>query len=139
MVPTLFGPWAAKLIQIADPQPGERVLDVGCGTGIVARQVSARLGANGTVTGLDLSPNVLAVARAAAARESVAIKWHEGVAEQLPFPENRFDLVLQHLDARARQGIVAAITADMKSPLKEVTQDEHVVIPFHATIARAWS
>lgn len=252
MVPTLFGPWATNLIQAADPRPGERVLDVGCGTGIVARQVASQLGAAGAITGLDLNPNMLAVARAAAAREGVAIiEWHEGSAEQLPFPESSFDLVLcqfalmlfankaaaltemrrvatksgrvlvsvwqgldrhpfyqtlhnviqqrlgmsalqdifalgdadelralameagfrrveveaismtvrfpnpdgflageidvdtaaipsmQHLDAQARQVIVAAISADMELPLKEITHDDHVVIPFHANMVKA--
>jgi ubiquinone/menaquinone biosynthesis C-methylase UbiE len=94
MVPALFGPWATNLIQAADPRPGDRVLDVGCGTGIVARQVASRLGARGAVTGVDLSPNMLAVARATAAREGMAIEWREGSAEQLPFPESSFDLVL---------------------------------------------
>ena len=67
IVPTLFGPCARNFIQAADPKPGERVLDVGCGTGIVAREVASRLGTTGAVTGIDLSSNMLAVARAAAA------------------------------------------------------------------------
>jgi SAM-dependent methyltransferase len=206
----------------------------------------------GAVTGVDPSPNMLAVAKAAAAREGMAIEWREGSAEQLPFPESSFDLVLcqfalmffadksaalaemrrvvtsngrvlvsvwqgldrhpfyqtlhnviqqrvgisalqdifaldstdelraralsagfqrieiepfsltarfpnpdafiageievdtaaipsiQHLDARARQAIVSAITADMQSSLGEVTFDNHVVIPFHAHIVKAW-
>jgi hypothetical protein len=45
---------------------------------------------------------------------------------------------MQHLDAEARHEIVSAITADMKSPLNEVTHDDRVVIQFHASIARAW-
>lgn len=94
MVPTLFGPWATKLIEAADPQPGERVLDLGCGTGIVARQVAWRLGTGGAVTGIDLSPDMLAVAQASAAREGAAIEWCQGSAETLPFPEQTFDLVL---------------------------------------------
>lgn len=94
MVPTLFGPWAAKLIQAADPQPGERVLDVGCGTGIVARQVAERLGGPARVTGVDISPHMLAVARASAAREGAAIEWRQGSAEQLPFPDRSHDVVL---------------------------------------------
>lgn len=251
MVPTLFAPWASYLIQSANPQPGERVLDVACGTGIIARRVAPRVGLNGKVIGLDLNPNMLTVARAAAEREGLAIEWREDRAEKLPFQDGSFDLVLcqfalmffadrhaalaemhrvltkggrvslsvwqglerhpfyqtlddviqrrlgmsgvqepfalgdagelrtllteagfqhveiepvsmtarfpdpegflageidvdtaaipsmQHLDARARQALIAAIREDMAAPLREVTQDNHVVLPFHAHIARA--
>ena len=94
MVPTLFAPCARILIQAANPKPGERVLDVGCGTGIVAREVASRLGATGAVTAVDLSANMLAVARAAASREGLTIEWREGNAEQLRFHDGAFDLVL---------------------------------------------
>lgn len=251
MVPTLFAPWASHLVQSANPQPGERVLDLACGTGIVARHVAPRLGAKGAVTGLDLNPYMLAVARAAAEREGLTIEWREGRAEHVPFPDGTFDLVLcqfglmffadrpvalaeshrvlknagrlslnvwqsldrhpfyktlhnviqqrlgisalqnifalgevaqlrtllggagfhrveiepvsltarfpnpagflageidvdtaaipsmQSLGAQARQAIIAAISEDMKAPLDEVTQDDHVVIAFHAHVAHA--
>jgi ubiquinone/menaquinone biosynthesis C-methylase UbiE len=94
MVPTLFAPWAARLIDAGDPQPGERILDVGCGTGIVARQVASRIGAGGSITAIDLSPDMLAVARARSAGEGLVIEWREGRAEQLPFEDDSFDLVL---------------------------------------------
>lgn len=94
MVPTLFAPCARILIEAADPKPGERVLDVGCGTGSVAREVASRLGATAALSAVDLSPNMLAVARAAAAREGLTIDWHEGNAEHLPFHDAAFDLVL---------------------------------------------
>ena len=80
MVPTLFAPCARILVQAADPKPGERVLDVGCGTAIVAREVASRLGATGAVTGIDLSASMLAVASATAARERLTIEWREGNA-----------------------------------------------------------
>lgn len=94
MVPTLFAPWSAYLIQAANPQPGQHILDVGCGTGIVARRVAPLVEPNGRITGLDLNPNMLAVARAAADREHLAIEWREGPAEKLPFPDRGFDSVL---------------------------------------------
>jgi ubiquinone/menaquinone biosynthesis C-methylase UbiE len=94
MVPTLFAPWASRLVQTANPQPGERILDVACGTGVVARQVASYIGSTGKVIGLDINPNMLVVARAMAERQGLAIDWHEGRAEALPFPDRSFDLVL---------------------------------------------
>jgi ubiquinone/menaquinone biosynthesis C-methylase UbiE len=93
MVPALFAPWASRLVQSANLHPGQRVLDLACGTGIVARRAASLLKGSGSVTGLDLNPNMLAVAREAG-REQLTINWREGRAEQLPFPDNSFDLVL---------------------------------------------
>lgn len=92
-VPTLFGPWAKELVRHASPQPGERVLDVGCGTGIVARVIAPLVQPDGRVDAVDISPAMLTVARDAAAREGAAITWHEGNAEMLPFAFDIFDLV----------------------------------------------
>ena len=61
LVPAMFGPWAADLVTLAAPQPGERVLDVACGTGVVARLVAPYVGATGHVVGLDLDTGRLAV------------------------------------------------------------------------------
>lgn len=58
IVPALFAPWASRLVQSANPQHGNHVLDLACGTGIVARYVAPRLGANGAVTGVDRSPHM---------------------------------------------------------------------------------
>jgi SAM-dependent methyltransferase len=82
---------AAQLVRHAGVSAGHRVLDVGCGTGVVA-VTAARLGAS--VVGLDLSPALLERARENATVASVAITWHEGDAEQLPFPDESFDVVL---------------------------------------------
>ena len=94
MVPGLFAPWSSHLIQIANPQPGERVLDVACGTGIVARQIAPRVGPQGIIIGLDLDPDKINVARAMAKRDGLAIEWKTGPAEQLPFPDSSFDLII---------------------------------------------
>jgi ubiquinone/menaquinone biosynthesis C-methylase UbiE len=93
-VPALFAPAAERLLAAAAPVPGERVLDVGTGTGIVARRVAPLVGPTGTVAGVDASAGMLSVARETAAREDIPISWHEGLAESLPFPDASFDLVL---------------------------------------------
>lgn len=93
-VPALFAPAAERLLAAARPRPGERVLDVGTGTGIVARRAAPRVGPAGLVAGLDVSADMLNVARETASREDLAITWYEGLAEHLPFPEGGFDLVL---------------------------------------------
>ncbi len=89
-----FRPWAGELLDRAKPQPGERVLDVACGTGIVARMVAQRTNGQARVVGLDVSPAMLEGARSAAASEGVEIAWHEGSADSLPFPDASFDLVV---------------------------------------------
>jgi SAM-dependent methyltransferase len=94
MVPALFGPWASHLIGRASPRPGERALDIACGTGVVARKVAPMVGPTGAVDGLDVSPHMLAVAIAAAERDGLDITWSEGRAEALPYPDGSFDLAL---------------------------------------------
>ncbi len=93
-VPHQFRPWTEELLVRAVPVPGNRVLDVACGTGIVARLVAQRVGAGTAIAGLDLSPAMIEVARAAAAREGVEVDWHVGSADALPFPDGSFDMVL---------------------------------------------
>src|SRR5262245_28146443 len=117
MVPVLFAPWASDLVEAADPRPGESVLDVGCGTGIVARQVASRLRCSAAVTGIDPNPNMLAVARAAGARERVSVTWREGRAEALPFTDAGFDLALCQF-ALMFFGDRAAALAEIRRVLK---------------------
>jgi len=92
-VPTIGAPVAADLIRHAALLPGERVLDVACGTGVVARLATQQVGTTGTVAGLDVNPGMLAVARSAAP-DGVPIEWHEAGAEAMPFPDASFDVVL---------------------------------------------
>lgn len=92
-VPAIGAPAANGLIEIAALRPDERVLDVACGTGIVARLASEAVGTAGTVAGLDINPGMLAVARSTTP-PGMAIDWHEGSAEAMPFPEASFDAVL---------------------------------------------
>jgi SAM-dependent methyltransferase len=94
MVPAIFGPWAEDLVACAAPQPGERVLDVACGTGVVARLVAQRVGPAGQVVGLDLNPGMLTVARALPPSQGAMIAWREGNASAIPLADAAFDLVL---------------------------------------------
>lgn len=82
---------AARLVRFAEIGPGNRVLDVACGTGVVA-VTAARRGA--AVTGLDLTPQLLDVARDNAQTAAVDIDWREGDAESLPFQDDTFDVVV---------------------------------------------
>jgi SAM-dependent methyltransferase len=84
-------PPAAQLVRHARVSGGQRVLDVGCGTGVVAITAALR---GATVDGLDLTPVLLERARANARTAAVDISWHEGDVEQLPFPDATFDAVL---------------------------------------------
>jgi len=93
MVPVLFTPWANRLLAATSLRAGERVLDVACGTGAVARRAAALLGRGAAVAAVDLNANMLAVARAAAAREGLEIDFREARAESLPFADHDFDLV----------------------------------------------
>jgi ubiquinone/menaquinone biosynthesis C-methylase UbiE len=94
LVPTLFTPWAHDLIACAALQPGERVLDVACGTGIVARLAAAPVGVAGHVVGIDLNSGMLAVARAQTpAAASARVEWREGDANALPCDNATFDVV----------------------------------------------
>jgi len=88
-VPALFARSAVMLADLAGMAGGDRVLDVGCGTGVVAREAARRVGAEGRVVGLDLNPRMLAVAR----RLAPEIEWRQGDAGDLPFEDGSFDLV----------------------------------------------
>ena len=90
-VPAIGEPIARRLVDAAHPIPGERVLDVACGTGIVARLASTAVGPGGTVAGLDANPGMLEVARKLTPDD---IDWHTAPAEDMPLPDASFDLVL---------------------------------------------
>jgi uncharacterized protein (DUF1330 family)/SAM-dependent methyltransferase len=86
-VPALFRQWGPVVSEAACIGPGQSVLDVACGTGVLALAALERAGPGGKVVGLDRSPDMLEVAR----RKSARVDWREGIAESLPFPDASFD------------------------------------------------
>jgi ubiquinone/menaquinone biosynthesis C-methylase UbiE len=89
-LPALFAQWPARVLDAAAVGRGQRILDVACGTGVLARAAAERAGAAGAVVGLDVNEGMLAVAQ----RQHSGIEWRQGRAEALPFEAGRFDAVL---------------------------------------------
>jgi ubiquinone/menaquinone biosynthesis C-methylase UbiE len=92
-VPAFFAQWAPRLLDAAGVEQGQRVLDVACGTGVVARAAAARVGPSGSVVGVDLSEAMLAVAR----RVRPDLTWRQGDAAALPFGDGDFDAVVSQM------------------------------------------
>lgn len=89
-VPALFQQWAGRVADAAHIQKGQHVLDVACGTGILARTIAERLGEGSSIVGLDINDGMLAVA----AHKAPSIDWRHGTAEALPFDNDSFDVVV---------------------------------------------
>jgi ubiquinone/menaquinone biosynthesis C-methylase UbiE len=89
-VPAIFGAWASPVAEAAGIRRGNKVLDVGCGTGVLAREALRRVGQEGQVVALDLNEGMLVVA----ARTEPEIEWRLGEAASLPFEDASFDVVV---------------------------------------------
>jgi ubiquinone/menaquinone biosynthesis C-methylase UbiE len=92
--PAIFQPLARLTLRHAAPRTGERVLDLACGTGIVARRVAAAVGSSGHVLGIDINPGMLEEARHRAQAAGVSVEWQQGDAVTAAVPEGAFDLVV---------------------------------------------
>ncbi len=93
-VPSIFEPLARIFLDHAPVRAGQRLLDVACGTGIVARMAAPMLGDGGSVVGVDLNPGMLKVAAAKAPEDGPSFDWREGDVADLPCPDDAFDIVL---------------------------------------------
>ncbi|MBW2698346.1 MAG: methyltransferase domain-containing protein [Deltaproteobacteria bacterium] len=89
-LPAMFNEWAPRVAELAELEPGMRVLDVACGTGVLSLVVAEVVMPDGTVVGLDLNPGMLDVAR----RKAPRIDWREASAEAIPFEDAAFDAVV---------------------------------------------
>jgi ubiquinone/menaquinone biosynthesis C-methylase UbiE len=94
LVPAITARWAADLVERAGLSSGDRVLDVACGTGVVAFEAAERVGPTGTVAAVDVNAGMLAVARSLPLPPGAGITWHECSALDLPFPPGSFDAAL---------------------------------------------
>lgn len=122
-VPALFAEWAEYVVEVAGIGPGHSVLDVACGTGVVARTAADRVGSSGRVAGVDLNEGMLAVAR----RIRPEIEWHHGNADDLPFASGSFDVALCQAALMYFPDRVAA--------LREMAR---VVVDGGAVVAQVW-
>ncbi len=104
-VPALFQQWAPRVVEAAQVRSGDRVLDVACGTGVLAREAIQRVGTGGSVIGIDVNPGMLAIARQLAS----SVDWREGTAEALPFDDDSFDAVISQFGLMFFQDRTAAL------------------------------
>jgi ubiquinone/menaquinone biosynthesis C-methylase UbiE len=127
LVPAVFGPWALRVIELAELRPGVRVLDVACGTGVVARLAAERVGVDGRVAALDLNPGMLAVAAELPVVEGAPIEWIEGTAQALPFADASFDVVCCQLGLQ--------FFPDRERALREM---KRVLVPSGLAVVMVW-
>lgn len=105
-VPALFADWPPRVLAAADAQAGDRILDVACGTGILALEAERVVGRKGSVVGVDINDGMLAVARS----KSSSISWKSSAAESLPFAVSSFDRVVSQFGLMFFQDRVKAIS-----------------------------
>jgi ubiquinone/menaquinone biosynthesis C-methylase UbiE len=127
VVPYILAPWAPGLVELAALQPGERVLDLACGTGVVARLAAAKVGTTGHVTGLDLNAGMLAVARSLPPPPGASITWAEGSAVAMDLPDASFDVIV------CQQGF--QFFPDQPAALREM---HRVLVPGGRVLLSVW-
>jgi SAM-dependent methyltransferase len=93
-VPAIAEPVSGPLLEAVRLQTGQRVLDVACGTGIVARLAAEAVGPTGSVTGVDLAPDMIDVAKGVGVPDGAHVEWQVADAASLPLPDAAFDVVL---------------------------------------------
>lgn len=105
-VPAIFQQWPARIVARAGLAPGMRVLDVACGTGVLALEAARAVQPGGAVAGVDLNPGMLAVARSKAPE----IAWQEAPAEELPFETGGFDAAISQFGLMFFSDRIAALS-----------------------------
>jgi SAM-dependent methyltransferase len=126
-VPALFAEWPARVLAAAAVQAGQRVLDVACGTGVLACAAAEQVGAQGLVSGVDVNAGMLAVAQ----QKAPAIDWQLGRAEDLPFHNAAFDAVVSQFGLMFFQDRPAA----MREMLRVLRPGGHLAIAVWGMLA----
>ena len=122
-VPAIFHQWPQKLIAAGAICKGEKVLDVGCGTGVLTRELPGCVGATGSVTGFDLSESMLGVAR----RHCPGVPFHQGSVNTLPFDDASFDVVVS-----------AFMLMFLESPAQALSEMRRVLRPGGRLVVSVW-
>jgi ubiquinone/menaquinone biosynthesis C-methylase UbiE len=155
LVPAIFAAATDVLLSYAGPKAGERVLDVACGTGVVARHAAAQVGNRGSVTGLDNNREMLDVARQIPPPTGAPIFWRQADAHALPFEDGSFELVLcqhglqyfndpGHAIAEMRRVLTPSgrLAVNVFSSLSDnpffQTFDQHVIRHLGASLLEQW-
>jgi ubiquinone/menaquinone biosynthesis C-methylase UbiE len=128
IVAAWMGEWAQALVDTANLAEGEKVLDLACGTGIVARKAAPRVGQNGRIVGFDANDAMLRAARQFAEHEGLdRIDWRQGTASAIPFGRQAFDAIL------CQQGL--QYFPDRPAALKEMAR---VLVPGGRLAISVW-
>ena len=128
IVPAWMGEWAQMLVEIGGVRSGKQVLDVACGTGIVARKAARIVGQSGRVTGLDVNEGMIRSAKYFAEREGLhTIEWHQENALSMPFGDSEYDVIL------CQQGV--QFSPDPLATLREMSR---VMIPGGRLAISVW-
>lgn len=127
LVPAMFEDGAARILDAARLRPGDRVLDVACGTGVLARAAVDRMGQGGSVVGLDMNPGMLSVAEELAPE----LDWRQGRAEDLAFDAGTFDLVACQLSLMFFEDRKAAI----REMLRVLKPEGRLVVTVFGSVA----
>ncbi|WP_164478671.1 class I SAM-dependent methyltransferase [Mycolicibacterium stellerae] len=139
-VPLIAEPVSRDLLRVAHLQAGEHVLDVACGTGHIARAAAERVGGTGSVTGIDIAPDMIQVAKTVRVPSSARVDWQVAEAAALPIPDASVDVVLCQLGLmfmENRATAVAEMRRVLASPGRLVISTPGRIPPFFAALERA--
>lgn len=117
-----------KTLHYLELKPGERVLDVGCGTGTLTLAIGRQLADGGVVWGIDAAPRMIDIARRKAAAAQLAVQFAQGVAEHLEFDDVMFNVVVNsmfthHIDTSLKQQAFAEMFRVLRPGGRLVTAD----------------